>query len=62
MVPIVIHDAGEVMWRGHQTLRGGTVHVDVLPPVDTSQWSVSTMNDHVADVRARFVATLEGTP
>ena len=62
MVPIVIHDAGEVMWRGHQTLRGGTVHVDVLPPVDTSQWSVATMNDHVADVRARFVATLEGTP
>ena len=33
------------MWRGHQTLRGGTVHVDVLPPVDTSEWSVATMND-----------------
>ena len=38
------------------------MHVDVLPPVDTSEWSVATMNDHVADVRARFVATLEGTP
>ncbi|MHC1562821.1 1-acylglycerol-3-phosphate O-acyltransferase [Actinomycetospora sp. C-140] len=62
MVPIVIHDAGEVMWRGHQTLRGGTVHVDVLPPVDTSRWTVATMNDHVADVRARFVETLEGAP
>jgi len=62
MVPIVIHDAGEVMWRGHQTLRGGTVHVDVLPPVDTSGWRVATMNQHVADVRNRFVATLEGVP
>ena len=60
MVPIVIHDAGEVMWRGHQTLRGGTVHVDVLPPVDTSAWTVATMNDHVEDVRDRFVEVLEG--
>ncbi|MEJ2888305.1 1-acylglycerol-3-phosphate O-acyltransferase [Actinomycetospora aeridis] len=60
MVPIVIHDAGEVMWRGHQTLRGGTVHVDVLPPVDTSSWSVDTLAEHVEDVRDRFVAVLEG--
>jgi putative phosphoserine phosphatase/1-acylglycerol-3-phosphate O-acyltransferase len=60
MVPIVIHDAGRVMWRGHQTLRGGTVHVDVLPPIDTSDWSVATLSDHVEDVRNRFVAVLEG--
>lgn len=62
MVPIVIHDAGEVMWRGHQTLRGGTVHVTVLPPVDTSTWSVATLDDHVAEVRGRFVEVLEGAP
>ncbi|GAA4866484.1 1-acylglycerol-3-phosphate O-acyltransferase [Actinomycetospora straminea] len=60
MVPIVIHDAGEVMWRGHQTLRGGTVHVDVLPPIDTSDWSAETLTQHVEDVRERFVAVLEG--
>ncbi|MDD7966019.1 1-acylglycerol-3-phosphate O-acyltransferase [Actinomycetospora lemnae] len=60
MVPIVIHDAGEVMWRGHQTLRGGTVHVDVLPPIDTTDWSTETLAEHVEDVRDRFVAVLEG--
>jgi putative phosphoserine phosphatase / 1-acylglycerol-3-phosphate O-acyltransferase len=60
MVPIVIHDAGEVMWRGHQTLRGGTVHVDVLPPIDTSTWSEGTLAQHVAEVREQFVAVLEG--
>jgi putative phosphoserine phosphatase/1-acylglycerol-3-phosphate O-acyltransferase len=60
MVPIVIHDAGQVMWRGHQTLRGGTVHVDVLPPIDTSDWTVETLSEHVEDVRNRFVAVLEG--
>ncbi|HWN29364.1 MAG TPA: HAD-IB family hydrolase, partial [Actinomycetospora sp.] len=62
MVPIVIHDAGEVMWRGHQTLRGGTVHVDVLPPIDTSTWSTDTLAQHVVDVREQFVAVLEGAP
>ncbi|MEJ2862929.1 1-acylglycerol-3-phosphate O-acyltransferase [Actinomycetospora flava] len=60
MVPIVIHDAGEVMWRGHQTLRGGTVHVEVLEPVDTSDWTAATLTEHVEDVRNRFVAVLEG--
>ena len=60
MVPIVIHDAGEVMWRGHQTLRGGTVHVEVLEPVDTSDWTVATLTERVEDVRDRFVAVLEG--
>ena len=62
MVPIVIHDAGEVMWRGHQTLRGGTVHVDVLPPIDTSTWRTDTLDEHVAEVREQFVAVLEGAP
>lgn len=62
MVPIVIHDAGEVMWRGHQTLRAGTVHITVLPPVDTTEWSVATLDEHVAGVRKRFVEVLEGAP
>jgi putative phosphoserine phosphatase / 1-acylglycerol-3-phosphate O-acyltransferase len=62
MVPIVIHDAGEVMWRGHQTLRCGTVHVDVLPPIDTSTWRTDTLAEHVAEVREQFVAVLEGAP
>lgn len=60
MVPIVIHDAGAVMWRGHQTLRGGTVHVDVLAPIDTAGWTVATLPEHVDEVRDRFVTVLEG--
>jgi len=36
------------------------VHVVVLPPVDTSEWTVATMTEHVEDVRNRFVAVLEG--
>ena len=62
MVPIVIRDAGQIMWRGAQTLRGGTVHVDVLPPIDTSEWSVETLPSHVDEVRSRFVETLGQHP
>lgn len=62
MVPIVIKNAGEVMWRGAQTLRPGTVEVVVLPPVDTSGWGVDTLPDHVDDVRGMFLDTLEDWP
>jgi len=57
-VPIVIRNAGQIMWRGAQTLRGGTVQVTVLPPIDTSGWSVDTLSEHVEDVRSQFVRTL----
>lgn len=62
MVPIVLRNAGEVMWRGAQTLRPGTVEVCVLPPVDTSGWAPETIDDHVEDVRERFVHTLAHFP
>jgi putative phosphoserine phosphatase/1-acylglycerol-3-phosphate O-acyltransferase len=62
MVPIVIRNAGEVMWRGSQTLHSGTVEVVVLPPVDTSEWTVATIGDHVAEVRGMFVDTLAEWP
>jgi len=62
MVPVVIKNAGEVMWRGAQTLRPGTVEVVALPPVDTSSWTVETIRDHVDDVRGMFLETLEDWP
>jgi putative phosphoserine phosphatase/1-acylglycerol-3-phosphate O-acyltransferase len=58
VVPIVIHNAGEVMWRGSQTLHGGTVNVTVLPPVDTRSWSTATIDEHVAQVRRMYLDAL----
>lgn len=62
MVPIVLRNAGEVMWRGAQVLRPGTVEVCVLPPVDTSQWTLETIDEHVEEVRDLFVHTLAHFP
>ncbi|MCW3040894.1 MAG: family hydrolase [Solirubrobacterales bacterium] len=62
MVPIVIRNAGEVMWRGAQTVRPGVVEVAVLPPVDTSGWTAKTVARHADDVREQFLKTLADWP
>lgn len=58
MVPIVIHNSGDVMPKGEMVYHPGTVEVDVLPPVDTSEWSVETIDDHVEEVRNMFLVSL----
>ncbi|WP_018332906.1 1-acylglycerol-3-phosphate O-acyltransferase [Actinomycetospora chiangmaiensis] len=58
MVPIVLENAGELMWRHDVTVRPGTVRATVLPPIDTGAWSVETLDEHVAHVRGLFLATL----
>ncbi|MEJ6593994.1 HAD-IB family hydrolase [Parasphingorhabdus sp.] len=58
MVPIVIHNAGDVAPKNEFLMRPAKVRVDVLPAVDTSKWSVRTMNEHVAEVRGMFLEAL----
>jgi len=58
MVPVVIHNAGDVAPKGEFVLRPATVEVDVLPPVDTSNWRTETIEEHVAEVRRMFQETL----
>jgi putative phosphoserine phosphatase/1-acylglycerol-3-phosphate O-acyltransferase len=58
VVPIVIHNAGDVAPKGDFVFRPATVEVDVLPPLDTSAWRADTIDEHVAEVRRLFQATL----
>ena len=58
IVPIVIHNATDVAPKNEFVMRPATVRVTVLPPVDTSGWSVKTINSHVRDVRNMFLRTL----
>lgn len=59
IVPIVIHNSGDVQPKGDRLYHPGTVEVEVLPPVDTSKWSQSTIDDHVADVRNMYLHVLD---
>lgn len=58
IVPIVIRNAGELMWRGASTIREGTVQVVVLPPVPTDGWAVEDVGKHADEVRASYAETL----
>ena len=62
LVPIVIRNAGEVMWRGSFLVRPGTVDVTVLPPIPTRGWRVEDIPRHVADLERRYRETLDDWP
>jgi 1-acyl-sn-glycerol-3-phosphate acyltransferase len=62
IVPIVIRNAGELMWRGASTIRAGTVQIAVLPPIPTVGWAVDELEKHLHEVREQYLATLADWP
>jgi putative phosphoserine phosphatase/1-acylglycerol-3-phosphate O-acyltransferase len=62
IVPIVMRNVGEVMWRGSQAIRPGTVEVVVLEPIETSDWRRADIGEHTEEVRDLFVDTLAHWP
>ena len=62
IVPVVLRNSGEIMGRNDQTMRGGTLQVAVLPPIDVSSWKVAEMADRIEEVRQRYIDTLENWP
>jgi putative phosphoserine phosphatase/1-acylglycerol-3-phosphate O-acyltransferase len=59
IVPIVIHNSNDVQPKGDMICHPGTVDVDVLPPIDTSQWSATSIDAHVAEVRNLYLQVLD---
>jgi putative phosphoserine phosphatase/1-acylglycerol-3-phosphate O-acyltransferase len=62
LVPVVIRNAGDVMWRGSFVIRPGTVDVAVLEPISTKGWKVSELDDRIAAIHDRFAGALEEWP
>src|SRR5215510_2909012 len=62
IVPIVIRNSSELMWRGATTIHAGTVQIAVLPPVATDGWDAAGLDEHVHEVRGRYLATLANWP
>jgi putative phosphoserine phosphatase/1-acylglycerol-3-phosphate O-acyltransferase len=62
LVPIVIRNAGELMWRRSLVIRPGTVDVRVLEPISTAGWTVKGLGERIEEVRLLFVQTLEDWP
>ena len=62
IVPIVIRNAGEVLWRGSKVMRPGVVDVHVHEPISVADWTAETLDDRIADVRTLFLQTLSDWP
>lgn len=62
IVPVVLRNVGDVMHRDSAWMRPGVVEICVLPPVDTAGWTRETLDQHVDEVRQRFVDTLADWP
>ncbi|MFT7463531.1 MAG: 1-acyl-sn-glycerol-3-phosphate acyltransferase [Pseudohongiellaceae bacterium] len=56
MIPLVLQGIRKVMPPRTLLSRGGTVRIDVLPPIDTTNWTLETIDQHMADVHAIYTA------
>jgi putative phosphoserine phosphatase/1-acylglycerol-3-phosphate O-acyltransferase len=59
IVPIVIRNAGELMWRGSSLVRSGTVDVVVLEPVPTDSWRARDLDRHIDAIRQGYTDTFQ---
>ena len=62
IVPIVVRNAGELMWRRSMLVNPGTVDVHVLDPVPTTDWTVDDLDHHIAAIHQSYSETLENWP
>ncbi|MBB3039633.1 HAD-IB family hydrolase [Hoyosella altamirensis] len=62
VIPFIIRNAGELMWKHGKVLRDGVVDVVVGDPIDVSGWSDEDFDTNVESVRSIFERTLEDWP
>jgi putative phosphoserine phosphatase/1-acylglycerol-3-phosphate O-acyltransferase len=62
IVPIVLHNAADVIPRGGWLMRPARVRVTVLPPIPTDRWNPAVLDARVAEVHHLFQQTLAAPP
>src|SRR5207245_9612970 len=62
IVPIVIRNAGEIMWRDARIAQTGVIDVVVHPPISTDGWTREWLDTAVAEVQQLYIDTPEEWP
>jgi len=62
IVPIVIRNAGEIMWRNARIAQSGTVEVVVHEPVPTIGWTRNDIEPWLNRTRELYIETLDDWP
>lgn len=62
IVPVVIRNTGEIMWRNAKVAQEGTIEVVVHEPLPTAGWTRQHLDDWVPRMRQLYVDTLDDWP
>ena len=62
IVPMIMRGIEGVLPIGSWLVRPGTVRVDYLAPIQTTDWSRETIREHAEEVRALFLQLLPPAP
>jgi putative phosphoserine phosphatase / 1-acylglycerol-3-phosphate O-acyltransferase len=62
IVPIVIRNAGEIMWRNARVAQEGTIEVVVHEPLPTANWTKADLDEWVPRMRQLYIDTLDDWP
>lgn len=62
IIPIVIRNAGEIMWRNAKVAQQGTIEVVVHQPLPTADWTKADLDKWVPRMRQLYVDTLDDWP
>ncbi len=59
IVPVVFRNVLDALPRDALVVRPATIEAVVLPPIDTTEWSVESLDDEIQAIRARYLRILE---
>ena len=54
LIPIVIHNAGEILPKNSFIIRRGEVRVEVLEPIPTEDWTLDSVDPETAALEERY--------
>lgn len=58
IVPVVFRNVLDALPKGAIVIRPAVVEAVVLPPIDTSGWTLDTLDDEILEIRGRYVEIL----
>jgi putative phosphoserine phosphatase / 1-acylglycerol-3-phosphate O-acyltransferase len=59
IVPIVFRNALDALPPGALVVRPATVEAVVLPPIDVTSWNPADLDEHIEEIRQRYLSVLE---
>ena len=59
IVPIVVKNASELWPRGQNFVRPGTLHIEVLKPILTKDWTRENLDEQLQDLYEKFLDALD---